>query len=137
MWYIECVCHIISMGTMKLKKYNNSFCVKMEVTGLKWVTYVGPSSCVTPASDPVLMSYAELLSQVYMQLCVYIYASCVVCVCVCVHTSVCMQVCALLCTIYVYVCINSADVLCMHSDALHVWTIRARLHTNTSLPCNG
>ena len=69
----------------------------MEVTGLKWLTYVGPSSCVTPANDPILMSYAELLSQV----CVCMYICTYVCAYVCVHVDVNICVCV---SVYVYVC---------------------------------
>ena len=113
---IECVCCII-LSALKLKKYDNSFCVyifiKMEVTGLKWVTYVGPSSCVTPASDPVLVSYAELLSQVrtycmyvcgHLCICLYGTYMCSVCIRVCVHASVNTPVC-IVCT-YDIVCVR-------------------------------
>lgn len=38
---------------------------KAEVEGLKWVRYIGPnsSSLETPKVDPVLTSYAKLLSE--------------------------------------------------------------------------
>lgn len=49
-------------------------CFKTEVNGLKWVIYAGPSTSVSPGNDPVLVSYAELLSQV-----------CILCVGICVY----------------------------------------------------
>lgn len=54
----------IKLSTGLASCYSNIFKLT-EVTGLKWMVYIGPSSCVSPASDPVLMSYAELLSQGY------------------------------------------------------------------------
>lgn len=121
----------------------------MEVTGLKWVTYIGPSSCVTPAGDPVLMSYAELLSQVtYMyvrtDMCVYAYicsvcirlCACNVCVCSCVYlvcTNMCMSygcvcfVCACMyalrtyinTTQYMYRCKLVYKIIGNHKNVLH------------------
>ena len=43
------------------------------------MVYVGPSSCVSPGNDPVLISYAELLSQV-----------CILCVLMCVRMYICV-----------------------------------------------
>ena len=103
-----------------LKNVITLFClIKMEVTGLKWMTYVGPSSCVAPPSDPVLMSYAELLSQVY----------CIVCACVrvCVHVCMCVYVVC----VCMHMCVMQAHIHThteIHTYCIYIYYITTRMH---------
>ena len=43
------------------------------MNGLKWVRYIGPNSSTleAPKDDPVLTSYARLLNQGFVLVCVY------------------------------------------------------------------
>lgn len=86
------------------------------MTGVKWVIFVGhgPSACMSPGSDPVLMSYAELLSQVC-----YVYVR--VCMCVSMHTCVYVCICVndlificVICYLCMYICVG----MCVHTVAL-------------------